>query len=47
MDDLAPAAAQPKDTRRGMIAREWAKEKARAMRAAMGLPDDPRLERRS
>jgi hypothetical protein len=29
-----------------MIAREWAKEKAREMRATMGLPADPRLEPR-
>jgi hypothetical protein len=44
MENASPPA--PVDNRRGLIAREWSKEKARTMRTAMGLPADPRLEPR-
>lgn len=46
MDHISPSPAQLETSRRGLIAREWAKEKARTMRAAMNLPADPRLEPR-
>jgi hypothetical protein len=47
MDATSPKASpNPVDSRRGIVGREWTKEKAREMRAAMGLPADPRLEPR-